>query len=90
MYHLYADIVGAKKERGELSKASNPGGGFPAELPAGSCCQPLLPVPDHLQEPKVWTKLCCVMVSLSVQPLHSCQGAGCICSSVLEMQGAVL
>lgn len=53
MDHLYVDIVGAKNERGELSRASNACGGFPAELPAGSCCQPLLPVLDHLQEPKV-------------------------------------
>lgn len=76
MYHLYADIVGAKNERGELRRASNPCGGFPAELPAGSCCQPLLPVLDHLQEPKVWTELRCVLVSLGVQPLPSCSGAG--------------
>jgi len=31
MYHLYADIVGAKNECGELSRAGNPRGGFPAE-----------------------------------------------------------
>lgn len=76
MYHLYADIVGAKNEQGELSRASNLGGGVPAELPAGSCCQPLLPVLDHLQEPKVWTELCCILMSLSVQPPHSSSGAG--------------
>lgn len=76
MDHLYADIVGAKNEWGELSRASNACGGFPAELPAGSCCQPLLPVLDHLQEPKVGQSCVAFLVSLSVQPLHSYSGSG--------------
>lgn len=41
----------------------------------------------HLQEPQVWTELCCVLVSLSIQPLHGWRAAS---APLLKMQGAFL
>lgn len=87
MYHSDADAVGARNERGELSRASNPCGGFPAELPAGICCQPLLPVPGLFARTKGVERVALpfgvAQRSASSQLLRSRL-------QVLEMQGAVL
>lgn len=63
-----------------------------AAFPAEKCCEPLSPVRGRLQEPQAWTELRCVLVSLSVQPLHGCSAAGCRAASapLLKMQGALL
>lgn len=93
MYHLYADIVGATNERGELNRASDPCGVFSVELPAGSCCQPFVPCAGPFARTKsvdrVVLRFGVAQRSASSQ-LFGSRLRGCTRSSLSEMQGAVL
>lgn len=67
MYPLSINLAGIKDERGEVSRGSDACAGCPTGFASWEVLPTLgLPVLDHLQEPKVWTELCFILVSLSL------------------------